>query len=82
MGTQRLSEQAHSSLLLAPPILLRWATLGKQGKKTMSVSYKMNPSGKECYCQVFSEGMTNKEGENLSLTSGPSSPPRSLVALL
>lgn len=43
------------------------------GNKTMSVGYKTNPSGKECYCQVFSEGMTNKEGENLSLTSGSSS---------
>lgn len=33
------------------------------------------PSGKECYCQVFSEGTANKEGENLSLASGPSSRP-------
>lgn len=39
----------------------------------MSVSYKMKPSGKECYCQVLSEGKTNKEGENLPLTSAPTS---------
>lgn len=48
----------------------------------MSVSYKMNPSGKQCYCQVFSEGTANKEGENLPFTSGPSSGPWALVAHL
>lgn len=48
----------------------------------MSVSYKMNPSGKQCYCQVPSEGMANKEGENLPFTSGPSSGPWALVAHL
>lgn len=73
MGTQGPPGQAHSSRSLAQLVLLLWATLGKRGKKTMSVSYKMNPSGKDCYCQVFSEAITNKEGENLSLTSGSSS---------
>ena len=48
----------------------------------MSVSYKMNPSGKQCYCQVFSEGTANKEGENLPFTSCPSSGPWALVANL
>lgn len=33
MGTQGPLEQAHSSLLLALPVLLLWATLGKQGKE-------------------------------------------------
>lgn len=79
MGTQG---QAHSSLLLARPVLLLRATLGKQGKENNVCQLQNEPIGKECYCQLFSEGMTNKEGENLSLTSGPNSPPRSLVALL
>ena len=39
----------------------------------MTVSYKANPSGKGCYCQVFSEGTADKGGENLSLPSGPAS---------
>lgn len=34
----------------------------------MSMGYKMNLSGKERYCQVFSEGKTNKD---LTLTPEP-----------
>lgn len=34
----------------------------------MPVGYKTNLSGKECYCQVFSEGRTNKA---LTVTPGP-----------
>lgn len=37
----------------------------------MSMGYKMNLSGKECYCQVFSEGRTNK---GLTFAPGPRFP--------
>lgn len=44
----------------------------------------MSPPGKECYCQVSSEGKRNKESETCllkgsqSLVTGPSSPSESL----
>lgn len=41
----------------------------------MSTGYKMNLSGKECYCQVFSEGRTNKEGETRLYYQDPGSQP-------
>lgn len=83
VGSQGPPGQAHSSLSWAQPVLLLWVTFSKQGKEN-NVSPQMNPSGKEGYCQVFSEGTAYKEGKTLSLTSGPSSGPfvsRDLMAL-
>lgn len=71
MGSPGPRGQAYSSLLWARPGLLLWVNLGKQGRENNVCQLQNKPIRKGMLLPV----LANKEGENLSLTSGPSYAP-------